>query len=159
MPNSSGRIWLGSYDTPEKAARAYDFAVYCLRGSNAKLNFPHSPPEILCASSLSPIQIQIAAAKFAAQEFRLPSENSAASSSSSLEVECNMEDQQITAEKDHAFRESVPLEGTDCWGSPNIEDIPPLDVWMEDFEILFQLTEDWGPWISNFYFPPAEILL
>jgi len=136
MPNSSGRIWLGSYDTPEKAARAYDFAVYCLRGPKAKFNFPHSPPEILCASSL-----------FAAQEFRLPSENSAASSSCSLGVECqcNMEDQQITAEKGQGFRESVPLESTDCCESLNIEDIPPLDVCMEDFGIPFQLMEDWGP--------------
>jgi len=81
MPNSSGRIWLGSYDTPEKAARAYDFAVYCLRGSMAKFNFPYSPPEFPCASSLSRPQIQAAAAKFAAEEFLLPLEEEAASSS------------------------------------------------------------------------------
>jgi len=69
-----------------------------------------------------------------------------------------MEDQQITAEKGQGFRESVPLESTDCCESLNIEDIPPLDVCMEDFGIPFQLMEDWGPWISNFYFPAAEIL-
>ncbi|GLJ10409.1 hypothetical protein SUGI_0127660 [Cryptomeria japonica] len=27
-----GKIWLGSYDTPQQAAHAYDCAVYCLRG-------------------------------------------------------------------------------------------------------------------------------
>jgi hypothetical protein len=54
MPNSSGRIWLGSYHTLEKAARTYDFALYYLRGSKAKLNFPHSSPKIPYASSLSP---------------------------------------------------------------------------------------------------------
>ena len=71
MPNSSGRIWLGSYDTPEKAARAYDFAVYCLRGSKANFNFPYSAPEISYASSLSPPQVQVAAAKLVAEEYQL----------------------------------------------------------------------------------------
>jgi hypothetical protein len=81
MPNCRAKIWLGSYDTPEKAARAYDFAAYCLRGSKARFNFPDSPPEMPCASSLSPPQIQAAAARFAAEEFRLPSDDDTASSS------------------------------------------------------------------------------
>ncbi|XP_073010980.1 ethylene-responsive transcription factor ERF015 [Typha latifolia] len=40
IPKSRTRIWLGSYDAPEKAARAYDAAVYCLRGDSGKFNFP-----------------------------------------------------------------------------------------------------------------------
>ncbi|KAG1364541.1 putative Ethylene-responsive transcription factor ERF012 [Cocos nucifera] len=40
VPKSRTRIWLGSYSTPEKAARAYDAAVYCLRGDQARFNFP-----------------------------------------------------------------------------------------------------------------------
>jgi len=142
MPNSSVRIWLGSYDTPEKAARAYDFAVYSFKGSKAKLNFPYSPPKIPCSSSLSPSQIQVAAAKFAAEEFRLPSENCAASSSSGFEVECNIDGQEITAEQGPAFRDSAPLGNLESGGSLNVEDIPPFDASMEDFGILFQLTED-----------------
>ncbi|PSS30735.1 Ethylene-responsive transcription factor [Actinidia chinensis var. chinensis] len=39
-PNKRSRIWLGSYSTPVAAARAYDTAVYCLRGPTARLNFP-----------------------------------------------------------------------------------------------------------------------
>lgn len=43
-PNKRTRIWLGSYTTPKAAARAYDIAVYLLRGPSAKLNFPEFKP-------------------------------------------------------------------------------------------------------------------
>ncbi|KAH9292676.1 hypothetical protein KI387_042138 [Taxus chinensis] len=78
MPNSTGRIWLGSYDSPQQAARAYDCTVYCLRGCNANFNFPHFVPEIPSASSLSPAQIQATAAKFAREEFWQPLMNNVA---------------------------------------------------------------------------------
>ncbi|KAK9670372.1 hypothetical protein RND81_13G197100 [Saponaria officinalis] len=39
-PNKRSRIWLGSYQTPVAAARAYDTAVFYLRGPSARLNFP-----------------------------------------------------------------------------------------------------------------------
>lgn len=39
-PNKRSRIWLGSYSTPVAAARAYDTAMYYLRGPSARLNFP-----------------------------------------------------------------------------------------------------------------------
>ncbi|CAH8315525.1 unnamed protein product [Eruca vesicaria subsp. sativa] len=39
-PNKRSRIWLGSYSTPEAAARAYDTAVFYLRGPSARLNYP-----------------------------------------------------------------------------------------------------------------------
>ncbi|KAK1324164.1 hypothetical protein QJS10_CPA02g00265 [Acorus calamus] len=39
-PNKRSRLWLGSYSTPIAAARAYDTAVFYLRGPTARLNFP-----------------------------------------------------------------------------------------------------------------------
>ncbi|OIT32940.1 PREDICTED: ethylene-responsive transcription factor ERF010-like [Nicotiana attenuata] len=39
-PNKRSRIWLGSYSSPVAAARAYDTAVFYLRGPTARLNFP-----------------------------------------------------------------------------------------------------------------------
>ncbi|CAJ2644629.1 ethylene-responsive transcription factor erf017-like protein [Trifolium pratense] len=65
LPNSRQRIWLGSYDTAEKAARAFDAATLCLRGSGAKFNFPNNPPDIPGARSMTHSEIQAAAARFA----------------------------------------------------------------------------------------------
>ncbi|CAA0838561.1 Ethylene-responsive transcription factor ERF017 [Striga hermonthica] len=61
LPNCRDRIWLGSYDTAEKAARAFDAALFCLRGPGAKFNFPEDPPAIQGRQGLSPAEIQAVA--------------------------------------------------------------------------------------------------
>ncbi|KAF8024962.1 hypothetical protein BT93_F1959 [Corymbia citriodora subsp. variegata] len=67
-PNQKTRIWLGSYSTAEAAARAYDAALLCIKGSSATFNFPlpsshhHVPPN----ASMSPKSIQRVAAAAAA---------------------------------------------------------------------------------------------
>ncbi|XP_019710022.3 ethylene-responsive transcription factor ERF017-like [Elaeis guineensis] len=61
LPRSRKKLWLGSYADAEKAARAYDAAVYCLKGPDAVLNFPERRPDIPSASNLSLPEIRAAA--------------------------------------------------------------------------------------------------
>lgn len=68
LPGQKTRIWLGSFGSPEMAARAYDSAAFFLKGDSAILNFPELVGSLPRPESCSRRDIQSAAAKAAVQE-------------------------------------------------------------------------------------------
>ncbi|GLJ10408.1 hypothetical protein SUGI_0127650 [Cryptomeria japonica] len=157
-----GKIWLGSYDTPQQAARAYDCAVYCLRGPQSKFNFPDSLPEIPSASMLSHAQIQAVAAKFGKEEFRQVLDCNATFSGS--ESQSCIYSQQSLEEPDLGVLDSL-LKEVERFESPITEDLGLLDSLFKDVESFESpITEDLGlldslfKEVERFEYPVTEDL-
>ncbi|KAK1433470.1 hypothetical protein QVD17_10380 [Tagetes erecta] len=74
-PNKRSRIWLGSYSSPIAAARAYDTAVFYLRGPSAHLNFPDSIGDDGYLHDLSADSIRKKATEVGAKVDALQSQN------------------------------------------------------------------------------------
>ncbi|KAK9930204.1 hypothetical protein M0R45_027251 [Rubus argutus] len=147
VPRSGGRIWLGSYDAPDKAARAYDAALFCIYGECGRFNFPGDRRPVLPAGStvsLSKEDIQHIAMNFASPQ--VP-ESSRVSSTIKAEVPSDKPtSSNVLGCKDMASAYEVKgdsLAPTCATGAGSADS--PEDFQLDDFLILD------ADWIADFY--------
>ncbi|XP_004498466.1 dehydration-responsive element-binding protein 3-like [Cicer arietinum] len=155
-PRKKSRIWLGTFPTAEMAARAHDAAALCVKGNSAILNFPHLASSLPKPASLTPRDVQAAAAKAAQMDNKI--ELSSSTSLSSFSSSTTLSSASLTTlssastsllmKTSVSMSSSVDLSTTSEEELSEIIELPTLengyDVGKEEFVFVDSQSQDYS---------------
>ncbi|CAM8950515.1 unnamed protein product [Rhodiola kirilowii] len=123
LPQNRMRVWLGTYETAEAAAYAYDRAAYKLRGEYARLNFPNlKDPTTLGFddSRLTALKSSVDA-KIQAICQKVKREKLAKKKSASIKSSAQLEAEKTRKSDSPSSSSSVsPVQVSDSWGNETV---------------------------------------